>query len=493
MRYTIDRDSIQRLLKRLTNRRPIMDINAVAATPSTAANTEYCTDSDKPNTDNDRRERTKSVWSTNAVKRGHSLDDLTNLSNSDQSLEDVPLLMTSSQAPSGKKSRKIITTFKSLSSSCPPSTSTSAPIPDARPSELCVFCAKSCSPGDNLHCPVCDQYYHLSCCGVDATLDTKYLVSIIAVLGWTCNACRNDNITELRALRKDLMSLRAKLNLENSNAANLSAVITPGTISSVIDDTANIAPPVTLWPSVKLTVRKTVNDSVRRRSNVVVSGLSASSDESDADMFSRLCEEYFDTKPRIIHPGTRRLGKEGANDKPRRLLVHLSSEAEARDIIRSARNLRSAEDAYVCENVFINSDLSPEEAKEAYRKRQQRRDSKNKKEEDSAGRVGAMQSDEHSVVTSGRRLDSGSIGSRTVWNRNQNGVGPREGSNTRKSSNLVVLTTGDPTYSSSSLMEQSIDEPQLGPSRPVMAAEPTSQLNPLAADFLASAHEPVDA
>jgi len=125
---------------------------------------------------------------------------------------------------------------------------------------------------------------------------------------------------------------------------------------------------------VATTVRKTMVDAARRKRNVIVSGLWQSSTQTDTELFSDLYESHFGDRPRIVHPGTRRLGKstEGAN-QPRRILIHLASDNDAQEILVNAKLLRESQVSYIRESVYINADLSREEAKEAYRKRCLRR------------------------------------------------------------------------------------------------------------------------
>ena len=90
-------------------------------------------------------------------------------------------------------------------------------------------------------------------------------------------------------------------------------------------------------------------------------------------MFSVFCTEQLGFMPRIAHPnGIKRLGKVNG-DNPRKMIVHLESEVAAAEILEAAKFLRNSEDNYVARKVFINLDLSKEEAKEAYLRRQQRR------------------------------------------------------------------------------------------------------------------------
>ena len=121
-------------------------------------------------------------------------------------------------------------------------------------------------------------------------------------------------------------------------------------------------------------VSRTVGDKERRKKNVIITGLPENSPEEDSRAFGNLCEQYLSTKPALSRLGTKRLGKVNAkSDKPRRLLVHLDSESAASEILRSARQLREADDPYVAANIFINADLSIADQKIAYERRQHRR------------------------------------------------------------------------------------------------------------------------
>jgi len=133
----------------------------------------------------------------------------------------------------------------------------------------------------------------------------------------------------------------------------------------------NDIPAVSYAEVVKL-VTKTVKDSSARKRNVIVSGLHEREGWEDGELFSLFYEEHLTTKPRLIYNGTRRLGR-SVGDKPRRLLVRLETEAAAAELISSAKTLRRATNSYLAANFFINPDLTKEESRLAYEKRQERR------------------------------------------------------------------------------------------------------------------------
>jgi len=102
----------------------------------------------------------------------------------------------------------------------------------------------------------------------------------------------------------------------------------------------------------------------------VVTGLPENSNTDDRAEFLKLCETHLSCKPYIVKCD--RLGHV-VNGKPRRLLVRLSSDTVAAEVLRSAPALRHASDALTT-NIYINPDLSPTEAKLAYEARQRRRE-----------------------------------------------------------------------------------------------------------------------
>ena len=81
------------------------------------------------------------------------------------------------------------------------------------------------------------------------------------------------------------------------------------------------------------------------------------------------------TKPAPSHLGCRRLGTLRPDQKkPRKLLVHLTSESAASGLVSEAYKLRRSTDQEVANKVFINPDLSPAELQLAYERRQARRE-----------------------------------------------------------------------------------------------------------------------
>ena len=119
-------------------------------------------------------------------------------------------------------------------------------------------------------------------------------------------------------------------------------------------------------------ITKQVHYDLSRRRNVVVSGLLEGADaSSDKTAFVELCSTQLKLAPRITF--TKRLGVNTTSRGPRKLLIGLSCEEEAINLVRASKNLRKSADRKISSTVFINKHLSPEEAKKEFDKRQSKR------------------------------------------------------------------------------------------------------------------------
>jgi len=107
----------------------------------------------------------------------------------------------------------------------------------------------------------------------------------------------------------------------------------------------------------------------RRKPNVVVSGLKEQDGIDDINAFLDLCEECLPVKPLVIREGSRRLGRKVAG-KIRPLLITLSSETSASELLQCARLLRQSTAA---NGVYANAGLTPAESLAAFQERERRR------------------------------------------------------------------------------------------------------------------------
>ena len=107
----------------------------------------------------------------------------------------------------------------------------------------------------------------------------------------------------------------------------------------------------------------------RRAKSVIVTGLAVSAGTNDKLCFKRMCMKELGIEPQISF--TRRLGGDRGGAQP--LLVGLNSEQDASDLLNRAKTLRQSSSEAVRRNVYINRNLSKEEARLAYEARRRRR------------------------------------------------------------------------------------------------------------------------
>ena len=401
-----------------------------------------------------------------SLKRTLSLDQGIDRDSID---DDPPTDQQESQGPStqvkkakrGRKPQEIKQAMKSqiknnAESNVSPANSTEACNLETNSSDHenpCVFCLGETSSNPALTCDVCHHSYHLKCCGVTDD-DSPMILAVTQVMGWSCKPCRDDMLRELRKLKVDMSEVKQAVNTpipvdqHSSNQNNMTTTIgnslstlplfqaTSGSEVRVSEEKNTSA---VTYADVTKMVQKTVREVNLRKRNVIVTGLrerGGENDYSDGDIFTSFCEAFFNTKPRVMRNGTRRLGKLGA--KPRRLLVQLESEAAASDLLSSSRSLRSSNDEYVASTVYFNPDLTKEEAARAYERRQERRQNPD--------RLGRQPQNNRSAL---EPSTSGS-GDRTYYNRNRivHDENTRSASN---STNLIVCTDSTVPVSSNSL------------------------------------------
>ena len=114
-------------------------------------------------------------------------------------------------------------------------------------------------------------------------------------------------------------------------------------------------------------------DKQKRAKNIIITGLVAQTDKTDAELFEQLCEDHLPVKPAFVRSSCRRLGRPQSG-KTQPLLITLDSTVGAADVLSSARDLRKSQDNVVKTSVFINADMTLAEAQAAYELRVRRRD-----------------------------------------------------------------------------------------------------------------------
>jgi len=107
-----------------------------------------------------------------------------------------------------------------------------------------------------------------------------------------------------------------------------------------------------------LIVHRTINDSARHKRNVVVTGLSESTDCDDRSSFMAFCEEHLPIKPALSDNCCTRLSTKQTG-RPRPQLVKLSSDEVASSILRAAPSLSHSTDPYVACHIYMSCTWSP--------------------------------------------------------------------------------------------------------------------------------------
>ena len=103
------------------------------------------------------------------------------------------------------------------------------------------------------------------------------------------------------------------------------------------------------------TVGQAVRAELRRKKNVVISGLPHIDGKKDSDVLRNFCEDHLGIKPWFDEGKCRRIGKAS----PKRLLISLNSEQAAADLITVAKQCLSQLDKNIAESkVYFNRDLS---------------------------------------------------------------------------------------------------------------------------------------
>jgi len=252
--------------------------------------------------------------------------------------------------------------------------------------EYCPICNEPATE-QSIRCHICNCLIHHVCSGIPADVMGVFL-DIVDNTGWVCLNCRTDHRQKIESLQtalahvtEKLTDVLMKINAQDANIKSLQrkfesesgqttlkSPTTPAATAGGKNDVNS--------SSVAVEVHRTLADLSKRRRNVVVSGLPETcqtDSHTDEQAFLKLCEENFSQKPVLSYLGCRRLGKYIGGPKPRKLLVHLTSENIATDLLAEAKKLRYSDDPILASTVYLNPDMSPAEAKIAYERRQQRR------------------------------------------------------------------------------------------------------------------------
>ena len=261
--------------------------------------------------------------------------------------------------------------------------------------ECCVFCERKDSVNVMVKCHMCDDFYHLACCGIPAKKHEMAL-EMIKILGWTCQDCRIDNRKFKIKMQEEISNLQLQLDAllarnlaadENHAVGASSAVSIPArpkppdsnssSLNVLVERRDESNEGKMTYSDVLKVVSKAVTDCTRRKKNIIITGLSEDESMADIDLVTELLGSVLHARIREKIVMMRRLGKTTtSSDQPRKLLVSLESEEIATDILNRAYLLKDTRDLQTNAKIFINRDLTPEESKLAFERRQQRREEK---------------------------------------------------------------------------------------------------------------------
>jgi len=234
------------------------------------------------------------------------------------------------------------------------------------PPNVCPRCNAGVNTVDpSIECDLCNCWFHAVCTEMKAdTFDS--LVNIVQETGWVCKECR-------RSARQTLCGIRASCAKLAEEVASLTA-----SCSSLNKRMEQLEKETLTIPAAPVQMRKdvwtAVRDCERRRNNIIVTGLSPVTDIEDHIMFQTFCEEHFQCKPLLNTDKCRRIDKPQEGRIPRLLVSFVNSNTRD-DILAQAKTLRFSQDPEV-KAVYLNPDLSREEARLAYERRVERRASR---------------------------------------------------------------------------------------------------------------------
>lgn len=315
------------------------------------------------------------------LKRTRSLDDCT--VDDDLSIINNPWI-----TQINKKVKKSTRGRPSTQASLGCSQSTLASL-QSQVSVICGDCKEVCSRESCLVCYFCDKCFHPLCCNIKPAIFTS-ISKHIALLGWSCASCRSDLKSMLQSFRSKASSNGVVIATGSSSPLAHSVDFPPlpsgaSTIQPAFPAQSMASHPITQGQSfasvaghggltkgeVVSVVRGTLNEINKRKSNVIISGLREVQGSSDTVLTVEFVKRYFDEAVQPL--STMRLGSASHSTTARKLLVRLATEDAASSLLRAAKQRRSSDVNYAGLNIFINPDLSKDEAKLEYERRVQRR------------------------------------------------------------------------------------------------------------------------
>ena len=240
----------------------------------------------------------------------------------------------------------------------PRNTHSSSSSSKGKESGMCISCLQLFLNDDkHVECSICAQKLHLNCSGVPQEAQ-DFLHSYASTIGYVCSDCRismQQSFHQLQVaisvLTDELAVLKSEITQVKSSSSSCSVWQSSKTFGAIKPDTSaasavpnaeSIVPKSTndnttaTCDEIVSLVERTVRDTTRRKRNVIISGLPERTDIDDRTAFLNICSEHLSVKPYLNTDSCVRIGKANSN-QPRRLLVHLSSEDMASELLASAK------------------------------------------------------------------------------------------------------------------------------------------------------------
>lgn len=192
--------------------------------------------------------------------------------------------------------------------------------------------------------------------------------------------------TQVAELYKCLTDSDVNLKCRASNPGMTEGCVTPNYAAAVLtnvdskknSDIQMLSKPTTKASTdVRTIAIKAIAEFTDKKKYVVVSGLKEVT--NDKAVFVKLCQEQLNISPNVV--SVKRLGKKITDSlngavpvsKPRKLLVKCESDTVASSLLGASREFRNSNDDYIRSSIYINKDLTKEEAQSEFEKRQRRK------------------------------------------------------------------------------------------------------------------------
>jgi len=221
-----------------------------------------------------------------------------------------------------------------------------------------------------IECDFCDCWYHADCTEMSAEA-FDVLVEIANETGWVCRGCRSTTRMTLKAIQAS----QAKLVEEIASlaASNVSLLNRVAQLEELVKRPKVLPSAVTeqLKADVAKAVRDDAQEKERRRNNIIVTGIPPEHGVPDDELFLDFCVTHLKVKPLLVTDKCKRIDRIVIGRVPRLRVVFAN--VEARDsVLKLGKTLKNATDQKV-RTVYLNPDLTPVEAKEAFEARVERR------------------------------------------------------------------------------------------------------------------------